>query len=81
MQLYYWFCTIHIGDLVGVPIIEQQLGGHIVKTPTTTSIQLNTTSTAVGFDTIMTVHTPPHPPHPTPPHPTQTQETVQGSVN
>ena len=34
----------------------------IVKTPTTTSIQLNTTSTAVGFDTIMTVHT----------HPTQT---------
>ena len=43
----------------------------VVKTPTTTSIQLNTTSTAVGFDTIMTVHT----------HPTQTQETVQGSVN
>ena len=31
----------------------------IVETPTTTSIQLKTTSTAVGFDTIMTVHTPP----------------------
>ena len=37
----------------------------IVKTPTTTSIQLNRTSIDVGFDTIMTVHThPPHPPHP-----------------
>ena len=35
---------------------------NIVKTPTTTSIQLKTTSTAVGFDTIMTVHT--HPTHP-----------------
>ena len=35
----------------------------VVKNPTTISIQLNTTSTAVGFDTIMTVHTP------TPPHP------------
>ena len=32
----------------------------IVKTPTTTSIQLNTTTIDVGFDTIMTVHT--HPP-------------------
>ena len=32
----------------------------IVKTPTTTSIQLNTTTIDVGFDTIMTVHTPPH---------------------
>ena len=31
----------------------------IVKTPTTTSIQLKTTSTAVVFDTIMTVHTHP----------------------
>ena len=29
----------------------------IVKTPTTTSIQLNTTTIDVGFDTIMTVHT------------------------
>ena len=28
----------------------------VVKTPTTTLIQLNTTSTVVGFDTIMTVH-------------------------
>ena len=37
-----------------------------VKTPTTTSIQLNTTTIDVGFDTIMTVH---H--HPTPPPPTQ----------
>ena len=27
-----------------------------VKTPTTTSIQINTISTVVGFDTIMTVH-------------------------
>ena len=48
----------------------------IVKTPTTTSIQLNTTTIDVGFDTIMTVH---H--HPTPPHPgtlpQQTQQTVQ----
>ena len=34
---------------------------HIVKTPTTTSIQLKKTSTAVGFDMIMTLH------HPTPP--------------
>ena len=33
----------------------------IVKTPTTTSIQLNTTTIDVGFDTIMTVHTH-HPP-------------------
>ena len=42
---------------------------NIVKTPTTTSIQLKKTSTAVGFDTIMTVHTTP-PTHPThPPHP------------
>ena len=32
---------------------------NIVKTPTTTSIQLKKTSTAVGFDTIMTVHTTP----------------------
>ena len=32
----------------------------IVKTPTTTSIQLNTTTIDVGFDTIMTVHTPPY---------------------
>ena len=29
----------------------------IVKTPTTTSIQLNTTTIDVGFDMIMTVHT------------------------
>ena len=29
----------------------------IVKTPTTTSIQLITTTIDVGFDTIMTVHT------------------------
>ena len=34
----------------------------IVKTPTTTSIQLNTTTIDVGFDMIMTVH---HPTHPT----------------
>ena len=34
-----------------------------VKTPTTSSIQLNTTTIDVGFDTIMTVHTT----HPTPP--------------
>ena len=33
---------------------------NIVKTPTTTSIQLKATSTAVGFDTIMTLHH--HPP-------------------
>ena len=33
----------------------------IVKTPTTTSIQLRTTSTAVEFDMIMTVHTTTHP--------------------
>ena len=33
----------------------------IVKTPTTTSIQLNTTTIDVGFDTIMTVHHPHHP--------------------
>ena len=32
---------------------------NIVKTPTTASLQLKTTSTAVGFDTNMTVHTPP----------------------
>ena len=38
---------------------------NVVKTPTTASIQLNTTTIDVGFDTIMTVHTPPHP---TPPH-------------
>ena len=38
---------------------------HFVKTPTTTSIQLNTTTIDVGFDMIMTVHTT----HPTtPPH-------------
>ena len=44
----------------------------IGKTPTTTSIQLKTTSTAVGFDMIMTLHhhhyhhpsTPTTPPHP-----------------
>ena len=30
---------------------------NIVKTPTTTSIQLNTTTIDVGFDMIMTVHT------------------------
>ena len=30
---------------------------HFVKAPTTTSVQLKTTSTAVGFDTIMTVYT------------------------
>ena len=35
---------------------------NIVKTPTTASLQLKTTSTAVGFDTIVTVHT--HPPTP-----------------
>ena len=33
----------------------------IVKTPTTTSIQLKTTSTAVGFDMIMTLHHHHHP--------------------
>ena len=35
----------------------------IVKTPTTTSIQHNTTTIDVGFDTIMTVHTTHPPPH------------------
>ena len=35
---------------------------NIVKTPTTTSIQLKATSTAVGFDTIMTLHHHHHPP-------------------
>ena len=53
---------------------------NIVKTPTTTSIQLNTTSTAVGFDTIMTVHTtPPHPPPPRNSIPSLDRR--QGSVN
>ena len=37
---------------------------NFVKTPTKTSIQLNTASTAVGFDMIMTVHTPPPNPPP-----------------
>ena len=32
---------------------------NIVKNPTITSIQLKATSTAVGFDTIMTLHHPP----------------------
>ena len=36
---------------------------NIVKTLTTTSIQLKATSTAVGFDTIMTLHHPPYPTH------------------
>ena len=34
----------------------------IVKTPTPTSIQLNTITIDVGFDTIMAVHTQPPPP-------------------
>ena len=45
---------------------KENLPLKIVKTPTTTSIQLNTTTVDVGFDMIMTVHhhpTPPHPPH------------------
>ena len=38
---------------------------NIVKTPTKTSIQLKATSTAVEFDTIMTLHHRHHPPtHP-----------------
>ena len=42
---------------------KQKEMSFIVKTPTTTSIQLNTTTIDVGFDTIMTVHH--HPPPPT----------------
>ena len=41
---------------------------NIVNTLTTTSIELKATSTAVGFDTIMTLHHPHHPPT----HPPQT---------
>ena len=44
---------------------------YIVKTPTTTSIQLKTTLTAVGFDVIMTLHTPPQP----------TQQELYSSIN
>ena len=44
--------------------------GDFVKTPTTTSIRLNTTTIDVGFDMIMTVH------HPTPP---TTQELYSSS--
>ena len=52
----------------------------VVKTPTTTSIQLNTTTIDVGFDTIMTVHTPP-PPHPPPRNSTSAKHSKQCSVN
>ena len=47
----------------------------VVKTPTTTSIQLNTTSIEVGFDTIMTVH------HPPPRNSIPSLDRRQGSVN
>ena len=43
-------------------MVRQNKAFIIVKTTTTTSKQLKTTSTAVGFDTIITVHTH-HPPH------------------
>ena len=60
-----WFGKDLIGkDLIGKDFIELE---RFVKTPTKTSIRLKTTSSAVGFDTIMTVHTTPPPPH----HPTQ----------
>ena len=41
---------------------KQKEMSDIVKIPTTTSIQLNTTTIDVGFDMIMTVHTHPPPP-------------------
>ena len=50
----------------------------IVKT--TTSIQLKTTSTAVGFDRFMTVHTPPHPTPPTTTHRNSTPGQKQGGI-
>ena len=49
----------------------------IVKTPTTTSMQLKTTSTEVGFDTIMTVH---HHHHHPPRNSIRAVLTRQGSV-
>ena len=51
----------------------------IVKAPTTTSIQLNTTTIEVGFDTIMTVHTPPH--HPPPRNSTPALVRLQSRIN
>ena len=52
-----------------------------VKTPTSSSIQLKTTSTAVGFDTIMTVHTTPPPPHHHHRNSTPCQELLQDNVS
>ena len=54
------------GGKVGSQVLYVTLNSKfIVKTPTTTSIQLKATSTAVGFDTIMTLHHHHHPPtHP-----------------
>ena len=69
----YWainFSILIITLLKGYDYLEKNqvnilnIGKYFVKTPTTTSIQLNSTSTEVGFDVIMTVHTPPPPPHP-----------------
>ena len=59
----------HFGRLqdfdIELRLYQCRLGFQIVKTPTTTSIQLNTTTIDVGFDTIMTVHTTPPTHHPT----------------
>ena len=48
-----------MSEFQNLTFIEDEKWACIVKTPTPTSIQLNTTTIDVGFDTIMTVHTTP----------------------